>query len=67
MAICKKLPTTEKQVVDQLKKQKIKGLKSTAIFLTGVASQGRWNEQIANKAYLMKMRPVFIKILDGLK
>lgn len=64
MMICSKLPTTEKEVVTQLRKNKIRGLKSTVLFLTGVIEQKRWNEQATPNGYSKKMKPIFIRVLN---
>ena len=65
--ICEKLPETKDEIETQLAKQNIVGLKDTALFFTGVAKQGRWNEQETTTEYMMKTRPIIIEILDGLK
>ena len=65
--ICEKLPTTKEEIKVQLKKQKISGLRETAIFLTGVGKFGQWNEQTATKEYMTRIRPLVIEILDELK
>lgn len=65
--INEKLPVTKDEIIAQLKKQKVRGLKDTALFLTGVGKQGVWNEQPVSKEYMMKIRPHIIDILDDLK
>ena len=65
--ICDKLPENKEQIIEQLAKQNITGFRSTALFLTGVGKQGRWNEQEVTNEYMMKIRPFIIEILDELK
>ena len=65
--ICEKLPETRDEIEKQLAKQNIVGLKDTALFLTGVAKQGCWNEQKTTTEYMTKIRPFIIEILNGLK
>ena len=65
--ICEKLPETKDEIVAQLKRNNVSGLQSTAIFMTGVAKQGCWNEQKVTKEYMMSIQPMIIKILDDLK
>jgi hypothetical protein len=67
MMICEKLPENKDEIVKQLAKQNITGLKSTALFFTGMGKQGRWNEQEVTTEYIMKIRPFIIEILDELK
>lgn len=65
--ICEKLPSTKKEIIEQLKKNKISGFRDTALFMTGVGKQSRWNEQIVTAEYMTKIRPFIIEILEELK
>ncbi len=65
--ICDKLPENKAEIIAQLAKQKINGLKETAIFLTSVGKFGQWNEQKADKEYMMRIRLFIIEILNELK
>jgi hypothetical protein len=65
--ICIKLPETKAEIKAQLEKNKIKGFKDTAIFLTSIGNFGQWNEQKVNKNYMMKIKPHIIEILNELK
>jgi hypothetical protein len=65
--ICEKLPETKEEIIAQLAKNKVSGLRETAMFMTEVGKQGQWNEQKATKEYMMRIRPSIIEILDELK
>jgi len=65
--ICEKLPETKEEIIAQLAKNKVVGIRDTALFMTGVAKQGCWNEQEVTKEYIVKIQPMIIEILDELK
>ena len=65
--ICEKLPETKYELIAQLKKNNVTGLRDTAMFLTGVGKQGCWNEQLVTMEYMMRIRPLIIEILDELE
>lgn len=65
--ICRELPQNKREIEVQLKKNGIVGLRDTAMFLTGVGKQGRWNEQEVSKEYMLQIRSFIIEILDELK
>lgn len=65
--LCEKLPETKEEIIEQLKKNKVSGLKDTAIFMTAVGQHGQWNEQKATKEYMLRIRPFVIEILNELK
>ncbi len=65
--ICEKLPENKVEIINQLAKNKVSGLRETAMFMTEVGKQGQWNEQKADKEYMMRIRPFIIEILDELK
>ena len=64
---CEKLPETKEEIIAQLTKNKVVGLRDTALFLTGVSKQGCWNEQKVTIEYMMSIQPMIIEILDELK
>lgn len=64
---CEKLPETKEEIKAQLEKNEVSGLRETALFITGVGKQGRWNEQKVDNEYMMRIRPHIIEILDELK
>jgi len=65
--ICEKLPETKKEIITQLEKNEVHGLRDTALFMTGVGTQGRWNEQEVSKEYMLSIQPTIIEILNELK
>lgn len=65
--ICEKLPETKEEIIAQLAQNKVVGLRDTALFMTGVAKQGCWNEQLVTKEYMVSIQPMIIEILDELK
>jgi len=65
--ICEKLPETKKEIVEQLKKNEVVGLKDTVLFFSGIQEQGCWNEQKITAEWIKMIRPSMIEVLDGLK
>lgn len=65
--ICEKLPETKDEILAQLVKNKVYGLKETALFMTGISKQGCWNEQQVTTEYMKQIRPYIIEILDEMK
>jgi len=65
--ICEKLPETKAEIIAQLAKNKVNGLKDTATFLTSVGKFGQWNEQKVTTEYMLRIRPYIIEILNELK
>ena len=63
--ICEKLPLTEKEIVEQLKKSGCYTKRDVGRFLVGVRELGQWNEQKCDQTYLKMIHPVIVRIATG--
>ena len=63
--ICEKLPETEEEIIEQLKRSGCATKEDVGRFLIGVRKFGCWNEQKADKEYLQKIFPTVKKIATG--
>ena len=63
--ICEKLPMTEQEITDQLKKSGCYTKRDVGLFLIGVRELGCWNEQSCDHAYLKMIYQVIVRIATG--